>query len=540
MRSSNSAPLIGVPGLVLGLALIGLGACKDKQDRQDPHSLSNLDAEGPPHTADCRSWEDIDVSKLPALPAGAHVEAFDTVWRTVAQKHFDPTLACLDWPAIRASYGERVAAAADAQAAYAIINEMLGLLGQSHLHATPPTAASTRERDTGPAMVPIAVRWLPMSPKSEDRRAVVVDGAVGGNPSGVPLGAVLTSVDGESIDEIAKEVIAVGGDVRVTEQAFQIRRAIDATLSCPADGRKTISFLDPKDDAARELAVACFVPDGERISLGNLRNLPTTVDWHMIGAAPAGSGDTGSTEGDDGGTETDTGGEIDCGTETGDEPETAPTPDAPDLGDGPGEPKVGYLAFNFWMLPMVDRVREGVTTMRAQGMQALIIDLRDNPGGVGAMSIPIARMFVDRPASLGRLQMREFNQEFRIDANPDAFTGPIAILVDEGTASTSEIFAMGMRDIGRVSIVGAGPSAGMALPSLIETLPDGGMIQYVVGDYHSTKGSAAEGDGVVPELTVPESRIDYAAGRDPVLDAAVDLLRRKLVDAPQTPPPPGG
>ena len=148
-------------------------------------------------------------------------------------------------------------------------------------------------------------------------------------------------------------------------------------------------------------------------------------------------------------------------------------------------------------------------------MQGLVIDLRGNPGGVGAMSIPIAHMFVEGGTSLGRLQMREFNQEFTVAPNPSAFTGPIAILVDEGTASTSEIFALGMRDIGRVTIVGGGPSAGMALPSMIETLPDGGLIQYVVGDYHSAKGTAAEGEGVQPDVRVSESRADFAANRDP-------------------------
>jgi carboxyl-terminal processing protease len=111
------------------------------------------------------------------------------------------------------------------------------------------------------------------------------------------------------------------------------------------------------------------------------------------------------------------------------------------------------------------------------------------------------------------------------------------ILVDEGTASTSEIFALGLRDIGRVTICGAGPSAGMALPSMIETLPDGGMIQYVVGDYHSARGTAAEGEGVVPEVIVTESRTDYATGRDPVLDAAVEHLRVRVGNSSANKPP---
>jgi carboxyl-terminal processing protease len=495
----------GWTGWALGWAIAGLlvgTSCKDKAPPPDPHSLAALDEEGPPRSSDCRSWDKLDVSGLATLPEGQHVAAFEQIWRTVADKHYDPTLACLDWPALREQYAARVAAAGDdAAAAYVAINELLGLLGQSHLHATAPSATSTtRERSSGPATVPITVRWLPIEARSVTSRAVVVDEAVDAHPSGLPRGAILTKVDGESVDEVARATEASLGPGlarRPAELAFTTARAIGAMLSCPEGGSKRLKFLDPtRADAESELDVACFISEGERISLGNLRNLPTTVKWRMLDGAP----------------------------------ETS---------------RLGYLAFNYWMLPMTERVRAGVDELRAAGMQGLVIDLRGNPGGVGAMSIPVARMFLREGASLGRLQMREFDQEFNIEPNLEAFTGPIVILVDEGTASTSEIFALGLRDVGRVTIVGAGPSAGMALPSMIETLPDGGLIQYVVGDYHSARGTAAEGEGVVPEVIVAESRTDYATGRDPVLDAAVDLLRQRVTSssaptAPEPGPAPGG
>lgn len=486
-------PRLAFPAVALA-GLLGM-ACKDQTPPPDPHSLAALDAEGPPRSSDCRAWDKLgspDMPPLAPLPAAPHVAAFEQIWRTVADKHYDPTLACLDWPAVREQYGARVAEAGeDTAAAYVAINEMLGLLGQSHLHATPPSVATVRERSSGPATVPITVRWLPIEARSVTSRAVVVDEAVDAHPSGLPRGAILTKVDGESVDEVARAAeasLGPGLERRPAELAFTTARAIGAMLSCPEGGSKRIGFLDPTHaDAQTELDVACFLPEGERVSLGNLRNLPTTVKWRMLGA----------------------------------------------------EPPLGYLAFNYWMLPMTERVRAGVDELRAAGMQGLIIDLRGNPGGVGAMSIPIARMFLREGASLGRLQMREFDQEFNIEPNPDAFAGPIVILVDEGTASTSEIFALGLRDIGRVTIVGAGPSAGMALPSMIETLPDGGLIQYVVGDYHSARGTAAEGEGVVPEVVVVESRTDYATGRDPVLDAAAALLTERVRNPIPAPAPAG-
>ncbi|HEY8380037.1 MAG TPA: S41 family peptidase, partial [Nannocystis sp.] len=154
------------------------------------------------------------------------------------------------------------------------------------------------------------------------------------------------------------------------------------------------------------------------------------------------------------------------------------------------------------------------------------------PGGVGAMSIPVARLLLRESGSLGKLQFREFAQEFNVAGDPEAFAGPVVILVDEGTASTSEIFAAGLRDLGRVRVAGARPSAGAALPSLLERLDDGALLQYVVGDYHSARGTVAEGDGVAPDITAVETRADFVAGRDPVLAAAVAALVAEPTTSP--------
>jgi carboxyl-terminal processing protease len=156
-----------------------------------------------------------------------------------------------------------------------------------------------------------------------------------------------------------------------------------------------------------------------------------------------------------------------------------------------------------------------------------VLDLRGNPGGVGAMSVPVARLLLATPGSLGKLRFREFEQEFKVEAAEDPFTGKVTLLVDEGTASTSEIFAAGLRDLGRVTIVGGRASAGAALPSVIEELAGGAVLQYVVGDYQSPKGTVVEGIGVVPDVLVPETRADFSAGRDPVLEAAIAQLQKE-------------
>jgi len=424
----------------------------------------------------CPSWATLDTKTLPALPATPHTATFEQVWRTVLEKHFDPTLGCQDWPARRVEFGHKLGEARDAAGAYATMNGLLGTLKQSHFKVVAPSGA-TPTAASGPARAPIHVRQI-------GGEVVVVDAAVGGVDSGVPRGAVIVAIDDKPISEITAKVAEHA--LRPDEVAFQTMLAVEGAMHGATGAKRKISFLDPaKADAVVTREVACVDPAGELVTIGNLQDIPTIVTHRMM----------------------------------------------------PGT-KVGHLAFNYWMLPMVKRVEAAMADLRAQGMTGLVLDLRGNPGGVGAMAIPVARMLLTEAGSLGKLQFREFAQEFNVAANPEAFTGAVIVLVDEGTASTSEIFAAGLRDLGRVKIYGARPSAGAALPSMIEQLSGGAMLQYVVGDYHSSKGAVAEGDGVKPDVTVPETRADFIAGSDPVLAAATAALSG--VKPPSEARPPSG
>lgn len=456
-------------------------ACSGEQDNQpvadaktnneaDAGSVATTADDPAPKTADCRSWAELDTASLPPLPDSPHSETFDRVWTTLLEKHYDPTLGCLDWPAIRTYYGDRVAKAPDTKAAYVELNAMLDTLGQSHLAAVPPgdrTDGATRQKNTGPALAPLAARVI-------DGKAIVTSTSLEGHESGVPRGAQLVEIDGNTVDVATQWHL--DGEGREEAKRLYAARAVGSMLHCPDGGLKRLKYLDPAaGDAEVEREVECVMPQATE-TLGNLRNVPVRVNSRMI--------------------------------------------------DGT---KIGYLAFNVWMVPLMNaRLRPALAQLREQGMQALVLDLRGNPGGVGAMSIPLARELVTEAVDLGALQMRNMKQEFKVEANPEAFAGPVVLLIDEGTASTSEIFATGMRDAGRVQVVGGSNSAGMALPSLMEELPDGGRLQYVVGDYKSPKGTVAEGDGVRPDVLVAESRAEYAAGRDAVLDAGVELATKLM------------
>ena len=188
---------------------------------------------------------------------------------------------------------------------------------------------------------------------------------------------------------------------------------------------------------------------------------------------------------------------------------------------------VGVIGFNVFLLqPMLEDVKKAMARFAAHHVKAVVLDLRGNPGGQGAMAIPIASLFVTEPLTLGTLQFRDFGQTFtaRPEMGAMPFTGPLAILTDEGSASAAEILAAGLQEARRAIVVGD-TSLGAVLPSVIEALPGGAVMQYVVADFKTPKGVALEGRGVQPDRRVVETRAALRGGRDPVLDAALVALK---------------
>jgi carboxyl-terminal processing protease len=186
-------------------------------------------------------------------------------------------------------------------------------------------------------------------------------------------------------------------------------------------------------------------------------------------------------------------------------------------------PRVGYVAFDHFLVPVMDRFIASLTELRGSGAEALVIDVRGNPGGLVLMVRGIGGYLVGDPStSLGRMTTQAGTLELTANPPPPAqvFQGKVAVLVDELSASTAEVFAAGLQAIGRARVFGQ-PSAGRALPSTFISLPDGDILQIATGRLADPKGRPIEGEGVAPDVVVPLDREALAAGRDPVIEAAL-------------------
>jgi carboxyl-terminal processing protease len=106
------------------------------------------------------------------------------------------------------------------------------------------------------------------------------------------------------------------------------------------------------------------------------------------------------------------------------------------------------------------------------------------------------------------------------------FAGPVAILVDELTGSTSECFTGAMQSLGRARVFGT-QTLGEALPALTKRLPNGDVLMYAVGNFVTSSGRALEGEGVLPDEPVALSIEALSAGRDAAMDRALQWVDRQ-------------
>lgn len=183
--------------------------------------------------------------------------------------------------------------------------------------------------------------------------------------------------------------------------------------------------------------------------------------------------------------------------------------------------RIGYIKFNLFLGDTLPKFQAAMNDLR--DTKSVILDLRGNPGGVGQIAPAIASLLFESSGSLGRFRFRYDTQSVAFQGTGNAaYRGKIVILVDEQTGSTAEVLSGGLQEIGRCTVIGT-TTAGAVLPSLIQPLPTGGALQYVVSSFETPKGVTLEGRGVLPDMIVETSRKDLLSGHDKVLEKAIEF-----------------
>jgi carboxyl-terminal processing protease len=402
---------------------------------------------------------------LAAEQKAKNVESFEEVWRTVRDRHFDPKLGGLDWQAVHDELRPRVERAGTNAEARDVSTEMLERLGQTHFAIIP----SELEKDLdnpkdGPGVLGMDVRLI-------DGRVIVraVPEGVPASVAGVKPGWIIRKIDDKPVDDVLKAAGVAYARTRQLVPMYKIR-AVDRRLHARVGEVVGVDFLDEKDRPVhRDLKAR--EPLGVPVTFGHLPTFHVRFATRRI------------------------------------------------------DRTVAYVSLNvfFDAVNVLKQFGEAIEANR--DADGLIIDLRGNPGGMGAMSFAMGGWLVGKPGlKLGTMITRSGSLNFTLFPRPRPFDKPVAILVDELSMSTAEILAGGLKDIGRARIFGT-KTPGAALPSLVVMLPNGDRFQFAIANYIGVGGKPLEGEGVKPDVEIPLTRAALLEGRDPAVEAAARWIR---------------
>jgi carboxyl-terminal processing protease len=227
-----------------------------------------------------------------------------------------------------------------------------------------------------------------------------------------------------------------------------------------------------------------------------------------------------------------------------------------------GENKIGYIHLTQFGEKTSDELEAALRKLKGQGMQALILDLRGNPGGLLEQAVEVCEKFLPRDKEVVRTEGRNSSQNSVHVARgrgDEIKNMPMVVLVNLGSASASEIVAGCLQDYHRAIILGEKTFGKGSVQSILP-LPDGSALRLTTAKYYTPSHKVIHEEGITPDVTVVltseeerdlalkrapggletldrRDRDRVAQARDPQLDRANDLLKGIILFSQRAPLP---
>ncbi|MBU1341606.1 MAG: S41 family peptidase [Proteobacteria bacterium] len=168
------------------------------------------------------------------------------------------------------------------------------------------------------------------------------------------------------------------------------------------------------------------------------------------------------------------------------------------------EPGYGYLRITNFRMSTLDDIKENLEKLESQnkGLKGLVMDLRDNPGGLLDQAVKISDLFLAQGDIVSIKGRQERNtQVFKAYASDDDRKYPVVVLINGGSASASEIVAGALQDHSRALILGT-TSFGKGSVQTVRPLKDGFGIKYTIARYYTPNGRSIQAKGIEPDIEV--------------------------------------
>ncbi len=188
--------------------------------------------------------------------------------------------------------------------------------------------------------------------------------------------------------------------------------------------------------------------------------------------------------------------------------------------------KIGYLSINQFAKDVGYDTQKALKDLKSQGAEALILDLRSNPGGILEESVKVASNFIEDGKVVTVKSRTKDDEVFNTVSDIGAIDLPMIVLINQGSASASEIVAGAIADYNRGILLGM-KTFGKGTVQTVIPMGDGSALRLTTARYYTPNGTFIHEEGIEPNVEV---EFDPESEKDKQLQNAIDLLQEQLKD----------
>ena len=189
--------------------------------------------------------------------------------------------------------------------------------------------------------------------------------------------------------------------------------------------------------------------------------------------------------------------------------------------------KVGYVKIRAFREHTARNLEKAINDLKAKGMRALILDLRNDPGGLLTQAVKVSDLLLPKGKLIVYTKGRTKEDQMRFVSREDPVlppTFPMVVLVNAGSASASEIVSGALQDWHRAVVMGE-RTFGKGSVQTIFPLSDGSALKLTTAEYYTPKGRSIQEEGIIPDVEIP-SNLKVVKGKLPVIRE--EFLKRHL------------
>jgi carboxyl-terminal processing protease len=180
----------------------------------------------------------------------------------------------------------------------------------------------------------------------------------------------------------------------------------------------------------------------------------------------------------------------------------------------PQDTRVGVVAVNLFSDRTAEEVRDGLEALFSEGVVGIVLDLRGNTGGLLDAAVEVSELFLSRGLIVEEISGAGENRRYEASGLAVYPEGPLAVLVNSGTASAAEVVAAALSYHERAILVGA-RTFGKGSVQAVLPLKDGSSLHVTTARWHTPQGESLDGEGLEPDLAIEEApdaqRVMHAA-----------------------------